>query len=76
MTMTTYVNYQTKQKYWSQIVMYIVVSVSGYVPTSPARGTSSTPVPNKIPKAPTDTPDRGPLLVKYVFVCFSGYKCY
>uniref|UniRef100_A0A7N6BYU7 EGF-like domain-containing protein n=1 Tax=Anabas testudineus TaxID=64144 RepID=A0A7N6BYU7_ANATE len=49
-------------------------TISGYVPTSPARGTSSTPVPNKIPKAPTDTPDRGPLLVKYVFVCFSGYK--
>ncbi|KAA8596151.1 hypothetical protein FQN60_011442 [Etheostoma spectabile] len=39
---------------------------TSYVPTSPARGTSSTPVPNKIPKAPTDTPHGGPSPVNYV----------
>ncbi|XP_068581233.1 LOW QUALITY PROTEIN: low-density lipoprotein receptor-related protein 4 [Cebidichthys violaceus] len=38
-------------------------TISGYVPTSPARGTSSTPVPNKIPKAPTDSPHGGSSLV-------------
>lgn len=50
----------------TQVLMYMYLSVSGYIPTSPARGTSSTPVPNKIPKVPTETPGRGPLLVKYV----------
>lgn len=47
-------------------LMSMCSSVSGYIPTSPPRGTSSTSVPNKIPKAPTDTPHRGPSLVKYV----------
>ncbi|KAF3832984.1 hypothetical protein F7725_026649 [Dissostichus mawsoni] len=34
-------------------------TISGYVPTAPARGTSSTPVPNKIPKSTTDVPHGG-----------------
>ncbi|XP_072236089.1 low-density lipoprotein receptor-related protein 4 isoform X1 [Leuresthes tenuis] len=38
-------------------------TISGYVPTAPAKGTSSTPVPNKMPKAPTDSPDKGHSLV-------------
>uniref|UniRef100_A0AAQ4RSN1 EGF-like domain-containing protein n=1 Tax=Gasterosteus aculeatus aculeatus TaxID=481459 RepID=A0AAQ4RSN1_GASAC len=38
-------------------------TISGYVPTSPARGTSSTPVPNKMPDAPTDPPRGGSSLV-------------
>lgn len=49
-----------------QVLNCVCLSVSGYVPTAPARATSSTPVPNKIPKSPTDTPHRGPSLVKYV----------
>lgn len=39
--------------------------VSGFVPTSPAKGTSSTPVPKR-PKSPTDRPHRGGAAVKYV----------
>ncbi|XP_026176007.1 low-density lipoprotein receptor-related protein 4 isoform X1 [Mastacembelus armatus] len=38
-------------------------TISGYIPTSPDRGTTSTPVPNKIPKQATDNPHRGPSLV-------------
>lgn len=40
--------------------------VSGYVPTVPAKATSSTPVANKVPSVPTETPHRGPALAKYV----------
>ncbi|CAB1318240.1 unnamed protein product, partial [Coregonus sp. 'balchen'] len=36
---------------------------TSYVPTSPDRETTSTPAPNKIPKAPTDTSQQGPPLV-------------
>lgn len=43
---------------------FVCCVVSGYVPTVPARATSSTPPPNKIPPAPTETPHRGPALVK------------
>lgn len=49
-----------------QALICLSLSVSGYIPTSPAKGPSSTPVPNEIPKGPTDTPHRGPSLVKYV----------
>ena len=54
-----------------QLLICTCSSVSGYIPTAPAGGTSSTPVPNKIPKVPTDAPHRGPALVKYVTVSAS-----